>query len=187
MNPLKNIKQNQGFTLIELMLAIGLLSILMLIAMPNLSQFVQRQKLSTHSEMINSAFSVARAEALNRLQDVRVCWNPRSESADATVNGYAIRPGMMVVLVPITAATSEVIRDVEYDADDVFVDDDEADNCVTYDSQGRLDSFDGQSLVFGVCRWSGETQDSRSVSISPTGRPVSRDNVNGGVATIDCT
>lgn len=183
MNPHKKTKQNQGFTLIELMLAIGFLSILMLIAMPNLSQFVQRQKLSTHSEMINSTFSVARAEALNRLQDVRVCWNPKSESADMTVNGYAVRPGMMVVLVPITAATSDVIRDIEYDAEDVFVDDNQVDNCVTYDPQGRLE----RALVFGVCRHSGETEDSRSVSISPTGRPVSRDNVNGGTATIDCT
>lgn len=188
MNPYNKTKQNQGFTLIELMLAIGLLSILMLLAMPNLSQFVQKQKLATQGEIISSTFGVARSEALNQLSNIEVCWNPKSSDEVIDRRDVEINPGMMAVLT--LAASAVEIRQVEYDVDNTLTVDDETDNCATYSPQGRLimSSIDGNELVFGVCRASGEKKDSRSIQIGITGRPVIKKNVDDdGSQTIDCT
>lgn len=188
MNLLKKIKQNQGFTLIELMLAIGFLGVLTVIALPNLSQFVQTQKLKSQAEIISSTFSVARSEALSRLSNVNVCWNPANANASRTVSGYQIQPGRMAVIFP--SSTAEIIRDVDYAVDGMVVVDDENDNCATYTPQGRLlaTSVSGTSLIFGVCRATSELDDSRSVEISATGRPVVKENVTGSnTQTISCS
>lgn len=188
MNPFKNTTKNQGFTLIELMLAVAFLGLLMVIAMPNLSQFVQKQKLSTQAELISSTFGVARSEALSRLNDVHVCWNPKSETSDKTVNGHVIKPGQMAVVFPLTSTTSEVIREIEYDVENTLTVDDETDNCTTYSPQGRLKSMTGTSLIFGVCRAANEKDDSRSIEISSTGRAVVKKNqINATTIKIACS
>lgn len=187
MNLHKKIKQNQGFTLIELMLAIGLLSILMLLAMPNLSQFVQKQKLATQGEIISSTFGVARSEALSRLSNVHVCWNPKSETSDKAFNGYDISPGKMAVIFLVSVGTPEVIREIDYDIENTLTVDDETDNCVNYSAQGRLMSMEGNSLIFGVCRAANNNKDSRSIEINSTGRATVKKNVNGNTQKIACT
>lgn len=196
MNLNKKTKQNQGFTLIELMLAIGILSTLMLLAMPNLSQFVQKQKLSAQAEAISSVFSTARSQAISELKDVHVCWNPSAtdnfdpKSVNGVDGDYTLLPGKIAALIPDKDDASKLlaVRDVEYDVDNISVVDDYNENCVTYSPQGRLTLAAGTTVTFGVCRASDNEKDSRSVTVSPAGRPMVKKNVaDDGSTTISCS
>lgn len=163
--------------------------------MPNLSQFVQKQKLKSQAEIISSAFSTARSEAISQLKDVHVCWNPSAannftpSSVTGVEGAYTLLPRNIAVLLPDADDPSQLIsvRDVQYVVDNTFVVDSYNQNCVTYSPQGRLTLAAGTTVTFGVCRESGNNKDSRSVVISSTGRPMIKENEIGGSTTIDCS
>lgn len=58
-------RQSQnGFTLVELLMTIALVSILVSIAVPNLQRFVQNSRMTSQANEINAFLSLARTEAL---------------------------------------------------------------------------------------------------------------------------
>jgi type IV fimbrial biogenesis protein FimT len=181
---------NKGFTIMELMLSMGVLAALIAIAAPNLSEFLQRQRVNSQAEAISSALSVARSQALSQLSDVTVCWNPSSSAV--TRKGHSIAAGNIAVLMGDTstniAGSQDVIADFAY-GEDLFIADDEADNCVVFNDQGRLDlgQVSGNTLVMGVCIRSGENADSRSIVVGNTGRAVTNKNIVSGTPTINCS
>lgn len=59
-------RRSQGFTLIELMVAVSVLAILMVVAVPSFMQFRQRSALQGAAEQFVSAWDQARFEALRR-------------------------------------------------------------------------------------------------------------------------
>lgn len=179
----------RGFTILELMISIGTLGVITAIAAPSLAEFYDRQKIASQAESIGSALSLARSTALSEALTTQVCWNKGSNVK--TVAGYAIASGNMAVLVanPVPGGDAKAVADIAY-SDSLFVDDDEADGCATFTTQGRLDTdtVGDLSLIFGVCRKSGDTEGSRSIIVTQTGRASVAKNVSaGGTATIDCS
>lgn len=59
-----------GFTLIELIITLGLVSILALLAAPSLSQFIKQERLVTTANQLNSVYRYARSEAIKRATTV---------------------------------------------------------------------------------------------------------------------
>jgi len=59
-----------GFTLIELMIAIGLTAILVAICVPSFTPMIERYRLTTTTERIVADISLARTEALHRDKNV---------------------------------------------------------------------------------------------------------------------
>lgn len=168
----------RGFTILELMISLVTLGVLTAVAVPNLSGFYNRQKISSQAESIGTALSLARSTALSEATATKVCWNPGSSAK--TVDGFVIAAGNLAVLL---GTSGEAVANIPY-SDRVFVDDDETDDCMEFDTQGRLDisSVSGTTLVFAVCRESGDTAASRSITVSQTGRALIQNN-----ATMDCT
>ena len=171
-----------GFTIIELFVAVALLGVIVTMAAPSFAGFVERQRLSAQAEIISVTLSTARAEALSRLATVNVCWN--QTASVVTVNTFDVQPGQMVVLIGNPA---EVIRDVALSDDGIFIDDTDNDDCVSFNASGRFNtaSATGGSLVFGVCKESGVTADSKGVVLNATGRASTVDNSDGSV--INCS
>lgn len=61
-----------GFTLIELMIAIAILAIMLLVALPNFSIWIQNTQIRTAGEAILNGMQLARAEAVRRNANIEV-------------------------------------------------------------------------------------------------------------------
>ncbi|MFQ3246024.1 MAG: type IV fimbrial biogenesis protein FimT [Arenicella sp.] len=184
-------QKSDGFTLIELFLALLIVGVIATTAVPSFSGFVERQRLAGQAEAISSTLSTARAEALTRLATVSVCWN--QTNAAVTVDGFSLQPGQMAVIVDrtpaeVTAGTAAVVvRDIAFSDDGLFIDDTEVDDCVSFLPSGRFDTNSTviDPLTFGICKESGETADSKAVVLNATGRASTVDNKSG--AAINCS
>jgi type IV fimbrial biogenesis protein FimT len=67
------IRQNRGITLIELLMTLGLVSILLAIAAPAFGGLVQRDAAEASRNTLTSALGAARIEAVTRTANVVVC------------------------------------------------------------------------------------------------------------------
>lgn len=76
--------RQRGFSLIELMVTVTLLSILMLLAFPAFSEWIQNSRIRTAAEAVQNGLQLARAEAVKR--------NARVEFAlTGTTSGWTVR------------------------------------------------------------------------------------------------
>lgn len=70
-----------GFTIIELLIAIAIASILLAIAVPSFNQMIVSGRLTTQTNELVGALSLARSEAIKRNADVTLC---RTTGANGT-------------------------------------------------------------------------------------------------------
>jgi len=68
---LKQLYQQRGVSLIELMVGLAVFAILLGIAVPNFSTFMQNSKIRTSAEAIQNGLSLARVEAVRRNTNVQ--------------------------------------------------------------------------------------------------------------------
>jgi type IV fimbrial biogenesis protein FimT len=66
-----NANARRGFTLIELMVGIVILSVVMALAVPNFSEWIRNSKIRTTAESIQNGLQLARSEAVRRNTFVR--------------------------------------------------------------------------------------------------------------------
>ena len=180
-NTLDQMKEypQKGFTIIELLLAVALMTVIVSLAAPGLGDFLDRRSVEAQSIEIADMFSSARARALSRGETVSVCWNNSSSAITETSPAVSIPSGEIIVVA--TAESNKILFSLEYTGDDLFVDDNQSTvNCVDFDSYGRANT----PVVFGVCRKSGDTTDMRSVSVGFMGRATIQE---ANTASLDCS
>lgn len=83
-------KQQSGFTLIELMITLALLGIILGLAMPAITDFAIKQRVSSQANEMMLSLAFARSEALKLNQDVRVI--PRTGTANGWSDGWCVGP-----------------------------------------------------------------------------------------------
>lgn len=83
-------KRQHGFTLIELMITLVILGIILAIAMPAITDFAVKQRVSSKANEMMLSLAFARSEALKLNQDVRVI--PRTGTANGWSDGWCIGP-----------------------------------------------------------------------------------------------
>jgi type IV fimbrial biogenesis protein FimT len=99
---MRHTQYNAGFTLIELMIVLSIAAILASIAVPSFQWIMSRTRLSTQSNDLITALSLARSEAVKRGVRVTVC---KSSSGTVCTTGGDFRQGWIVFVDGDTAGT----------------------------------------------------------------------------------
>ena len=76
-------KKNSGFTLLELVITVALISIVMAIAIPSMTTFTQNDRLTTNINALIGHLAYARSEAVKRSQQVSICVSNDTTSCTA--------------------------------------------------------------------------------------------------------
>ena len=113
--------QQRGFTMIELMVTIAILAIMAAIALPNMTNFINKQRVANRAEQTANLFRFARSEAVRLNLPVVVCYttirtdgkanvpcNSAAEAAQKGFTAFASRQGNL----PYSSANDEVLRTV---------------------------------------------------------------------------
>ena len=79
--------RSSGFTLIELIVVVSLSAMLLAIAVPNMSQFIQNSRTRSMTFDLHSALAVARSEALRQRDRVVMCPSTNPASSNPTCAG----------------------------------------------------------------------------------------------------
>lgn len=75
-------KKNSGFTLLELIITVALISIVTAFAIPSMTSFTQNDRLTTNINTLVGHLGLARSESVKRSQQVSICVS--SDSANCT-------------------------------------------------------------------------------------------------------
>ena len=192
-------KKRSGFTLVELLITLVIVSILLTVGLPSLKTFMQSNQLVASTNELISAIHVARSEAIKLNTGVTIC-----ESSDGTdcattgswENGWIVFVDANGDLAGTEVACAAVGTDCLLRVHDAFTDNQltvegvdagGADiSSLTFNSRGLPRSAAGasQSGTFSICSLdsSGNTINSRAVVLSLSGRVRVSDNA----AVISC-
>lgn len=86
---------DSGFTLLELMITIGVAGVLAAVAVPNMRDFIRNNRLTAGANDLLHSTQIARSEAIKRQQNVVVCASA-DPSATAPVCSYGSFNGWVV-------------------------------------------------------------------------------------------
>ena len=87
-------KKNSGFTLLELLITVAIISIVMAIAVPSMTTFTQNDRLTTNINTMIGHLAYARSEAVKRSQQVSIC----SSNNATTCTGGSWQDGWIVYI-----------------------------------------------------------------------------------------
>lgn len=144
-----------GFTLIELMVVITVMTILTIVAAPSLRDFIVGQRAKTAAFSLVSSATLARSEAVKRNADVQLLPVAASDWA----GGWTVQ----VVSGATTLASQDALNGVTMTASGTAV------TAIRYGSNGRL-----TAAVSALDVQAGSSGNRRCVSFDTSGMPSSR-------------
>ena len=108
-------RSQRGFTLIEIMISLTVLGILLMIALPNFSEWLQNQQLRAASEATLNGLQVARAAAIRRNVPVQfvsgpaTAWTVTEVGTGVVVQSRAHEEGSPNAVLTITPAAATTV------------------------------------------------------------------------------
>ena len=142
-----------GFTLIEMMIVIAILTIAIGLAAPNLQSFLNQNKLTTSTNKLVNAINIARNEAIARRENVSVITSSR---------------GWQISAVPLTTTTATVVLVYQLD-DNILLDfDDNTITGVTFSPDGYRD-LSGNTNSFNITVCNPDWDSNRIISVNSAG------------------
>ena len=164
-------KKKSGFTLLELMISLGILGILLGFAAPSFTTIISNNRISSSLHDFAGALQLAKAEAAARLNSVTVC--KKNAASTACVGGGNWQPGWIVF--------SDINGDGAVDDGDTVILIHEAldaritfngtvgmTDSITYNSSGRTSITSTQILI--MCDERGFADSAKGILITITGR-----------------
>ena len=79
-------KMNSGFTLLEGLITVAVMAIVMAVAIPSMTTFIQNDRLSTQINALVGHLAYARSESVTRSQQVGVCVSSNTTSCTGGTN-----------------------------------------------------------------------------------------------------
>ncbi len=158
-------KKISAFTLIELMVVLVMISVLLAVGIPAMSDFVKNDRLSTRINTLVGHLALARSEAVKRHQPVVVC----ASINQLTCNSADWADGWIVF--------ADLDANSDFSAGDEMLRQQEAlrDGMTLNSTGGAIVNYDfrgfapGSSSVFSLCDDRGDAH-VKSISISNIGR-----------------
>lgn len=169
-------KSAPGFTLIELMVLLVIISVAAAVAIPNFQQFLVSQRATSNANEFLTALTFARSEALKRGVPVSVCassdGNACSGNNDWDVGWIVFNDNGPTRGTVETAQGENVLRRRAAFDDGSTLSDDSGNNAtfVAFTGDGALDN--GNNLDFELEPKDCKGEKLRGISIAPTGRAV---------------
>jgi prepilin-type N-terminal cleavage/methylation domain-containing protein len=80
-------RRKNGFTIYELMITILIIGLVLALGLPSLRSVVQDNRVTTTTSDLQSAFKIARSEAVRARTNVTICASDNSSSDDADCRG----------------------------------------------------------------------------------------------------
>ncbi len=158
-------KKNSGFTLTEILITVGLITIVMAIGIPSMNEFIKNDRLATQINLLVGHLALARSTAVSRHQPVIIC----ASNDGATCSSVDWADGW-IVFVDVDAsgglsAGDEMLRSqAALEGNNTLAS--SAGAVVTYDNRGFAPNSTGS---FALCDDRGATH-MKSITISTTGR-----------------
>ena len=157
-----------GFTIVELMISLAILSVLLLFAVPAFNDFTAQQRMATNVNALISAINLARSEAGRRGGRVTV------QAVDASDGDNEWGPGFCVAAddpgdCAAPLATFLIEGNVTLDATADFNNEDS----ISYDSMGLQTTTN--TGTFRLCGQDTDDDPGRVVNLNAVGRPTVRD------------
>ena len=161
-------KQSGGFTLVELMIALTILSVMMAFAVPAFNDFTNQRHMITNVNALVSAINLARSEAGRRGAEVTVQTEDSTDANNDWGPGFCVTPGD-----PGDCAAA--VREFRLDGNNITfnaTDDFDGVDSISYTAQGlQEDNFIGTIRLCGA----DENDDpGRMVSINAVGHTTVR-------------
>ena len=159
--------KQRGYTLLEILIAVALLSVILAVAFPALSEFVDRRRIVANAQDVSDLLSFARQQAVSANERVRVCWNEQNEGTATTrdVSGNLIEHGGFIALrfidqnVLYRRSSLSGARSVMRENIDG--------RCMIYETDGRTNNKGG---AFYICPADGEEDGAVEVRVDIAGR-----------------
>ncbi len=165
-------KKYNAFTLIEVMIAVAILSILLAIAAPSFSNIIQNNRLATGANEVISTFMIARSEAIKRGVNVRVV----SSGGNDWSTGWSIVTDedndTFFNAVPACGVNQDCMIQNKTQLDPSLSFNAPANNAAffEFDARGRLRVANSLPNTLVMCDARGLVQAARAIVISNTGR-----------------
>jgi len=164
-------KKHSGFSLIELMMTLGIAGIVLAFAIPNMSEFVKNERLSAATNSLLTDIMLARSKAVERNQPVIVC----ASDDQATCTNSSYEEGWIVTIDADSDGTGDEIIKVQQPIEgNVIYDQGGAGlSIISFDSRGFLPAGANTGTI-SICDDRTDPDDfAKTISLSATGR-VSR-------------
>ncbi len=143
-------KKKSGFTLLELLIAVALISIVTALAVPSMREFSQNDRLTTNINTMIGHLAYARSEAVKRHAQVSICIS--SDTTSCT--GVSWQDGWMVYVDVNANGTFDPAEDIlrvnqALDGNNTLTPTANYGNQVTYDNRGFVTATGGFLLCDG--------------------------------------
>ncbi|MEX0962622.1 MAG: GspH/FimT family pseudopilin [Pseudohongiellaceae bacterium] len=177
---MKNCYKNKGYSLIELLVTVAILSILLAVSLPNFQDTIESNVTNSQAKLFMTTLNLARSEAIKRGSNVGIC--PSDDGVDCLAGSWSTG---WIVFLDVNGDSDGDAGSI--DAGDIVIrvfDALGADSVLT----GTTDYFEYNSLGFSatagvqtmkLCPSSNNADNARSVEIGVSGRGR---RVEGGIA-----
>jgi len=155
---LTSIRQNRGFTAIELAIVVTIAGVLITLAIPNLRDVIRNSHITSATNELVATLNLARSEALKRHAQVRVCAAPDAPTSDDPTAalceaGTDLTAGWMIIAENVTDPTPEWVPiriSSASGATKVITDSASSDTFqIAFDPQGQM--MDTSVVTFSIC------------------------------------
>ncbi len=161
-------KKYSGFTLIELLITVGIAGIVMALAVPNMSEFIKNERLTSATNGLLTDIMLARSKAVERNQPVIICAS--NDQATCTNDGY--EEGWIVTVDTNSDGTGdEIIKIQQAIEGNVTYQDGAGLSVISFDARGFLPTGANTGTI-SICDDRTDPNDhAKTISLSATGRP----------------